>query len=462
MKLDLRLLRRAAILAFASLAILCRCIDAAAQGTESPAAGPLSVDQCIETALANNPGLATARAQLTGSEGRRQSSYSAYLPTVNLRSGFNRDASWLLDPPVVVIDDLGRVVTIVPQHRGYLNSWSLSASVSQNLIAPSAWMLSKAAGSDVVAARESLRAARAELVYQVRQAYFLLVRAILLEQVTAEALKVSDAQASRSQAMFDVGSVARSDVLQASVNRASSERDEINARNGIDQQKALLAALMGADVGAPLEVRTDIAEVPATEYDEQGLVREALDIRPEIRQTRAQVRSARLRDRSAFWNLWPTVEGGLSYQKATANFGGIANLDSFDSPNATWGLSIGLNWNVFDGLASIGGLKTAGANVAIARESQRQEELNAAVGIREALVAIRNAREGMAAAEHGVSLAEENLRLQQALYENGGGTILDLNTAQAALTKARIDSVDAGISLRLAVALLDRAVGAER
>jgi outer membrane protein TolC len=393
-------------------------------------------------------------------------SYGGILPTVNVQTGFNRNAPWVAELPIerVFINDQGLIDTVFSsqEHRSFLNSWSLSTSLVQKLISPSDWYRFRAAGSDLNVARQSLRGSRAELVYQVRQAYFLLVRSILLEQVTTEALTVSEAQASRSQAMFDVGSVARSDVLQAGVNRAGAERDEINARNGIEQQRALLAALMGANVEQPLEVQTDMTESPAATYDESALIHEALDIRPEVRGARAEVRSAQLRDRSAFWNLWPTLEGSLTYQKTSTNSDAIWNPSSLTDRDAAWGLSIGLNWNVFDGLASIGSHKSAGADVAIARESQRQEELNAAVGVREALIAIKNAREGMAAAGEGVSLAEENLRLQQALYENGGGTILDLNTAQAALTKARIDQVDAGISLHLAVAQLDRAVGAER
>lgn len=454
MKSSLRRLHRAVTCALAALPLLCLGSVAGAQVGEAPPAGPLTIDQCVEIALKNNPGLAIARARLTGSEGARLSSYSSLLPSVSMQTGFNRDATWSR----VFIDNQGQIDTTIV----YTNSWSLTTSIVQPLIAPSRWYMTKAAGSDVRAAQQSVRVSRAELVYQVRQAYLLLVRSILLERVTSEALQITDAQASRSQAMFEVGSVARSDVLQAEVNRASAERDEINARNGIERQRALLSALMGIDVARPLEVQTEIDEAPAAGSDEPTLIREALEIRPEIGLAREQIRSARYRDRSAFWNLWPTLDGSLSYQKISATFGEISDLGELKNHDATWGLSIGLRWNVFDGLASIGGIKTSRAEVAVAREAARQEELNAAVGIREALVAIKNAREGITASEHGVSLAEENHRLQQALYENGGGTILDLNTAQAALTKARIDEVDAKISLHIAVAQLDRAIGTER
>jgi outer membrane protein TolC len=65
----------------------------------------------------------------------------------------------------------------------------------------------------------------------------------------------------------------------------------------------------------------------------------------------------------------------------------------------------------------------------------------------------------MTAAEEAVALAEENFKLQQALYQNGAGTILELNNAQVDRTKAKNALVEATISLHLANAQLDRALG---
>ena len=123
------------------------------------------------------------------------------------------------------------------------------------------------------------------------------------------------------------------------------------------------------------------------------------------------------------------------------------------------GFSIGLSWNIFDGLGTIGGVKSAKASVAAAREEFRRQELETALGVREARIEIKNAHEGIHAAQEAVELAAENLKLQEALYENGGGTILELNNAQVENTRARNSLIEARIGLHLAYALLDRAMG---
>ncbi len=118
-----------------------------------------------------------------------------------------------------------------------------------------------------------------------------------------------------------------------------------------------------------------------------------------------------------------------------------------------------MNWDIFDGMRTIGGIQRAKAQEASALQSRREAELSASLGVREALVAIRDTREGIRAGQESVNLAEENLKLQQALYDNGGGTILEVNTAQADLSKAKTDLINGRIDLQLALALLDRALG---
>jgi outer membrane protein TolC len=249
------------------------------------------------------------------------------------------------------------------------------------------------------------------------------------------------------------------------VNRAAAVQDQITARNSIAQERARLAVLLGMSAQDSLEIRTDVADPPGTTVEEPALMAEAATERPEVQQAEAELAAARLRHRSAFWSQFPTLSGSLFYNRQvdaqpsrSDAFGDVFDLGDLQK-NASWGFSIGLDWSVFDGLGTLGEVKSSRAAAAAARESTRREALAAELAVREAEVAIRNAREGIVAAQEAVELAEENLRLQQALYENGGGTILELNNAQVERTRAHNSLVDAGIGLHLAYAQLDRALG---
>jgi outer membrane protein TolC len=212
------------------------------------------------------------------------------------------------------------------------------------------------------------------------------------------------------------------------------------------------------EVTEPLEVRLDISDPPPVDEDEAALMADARESRPELRQAEALHRAAKLQSKSAFWTLLPSVGGNMYYSKSWDKFWDAVNPSEIDR-NAQWGLGVDLNWRVFDGLAAYGEYKRSKAQTVAAAEAVRQEELQAALAVRQAQVAVKNAREGISAASESVAFAEENLRLQQALYENGGGTILEVNNAQAELTRAKNDLVNARIALQTAIAQKERALG---
>lgn len=428
-------------------------------GLAGPAAAePLTLEQCEELALRNNPGIAQARAQLRGTEASRLSSMNAFLPDLSYQLSRSQNTSGYSVPVI----DPGSGLPVTGRVD---DSYSHSVSVSQSLVNLPGLYRYWASGSDLAGAKESVRGSEADLIYAVRQRYFVLLRSILLEEVAKEALSVSEEQLRKSQALFEVGSVARSDVLQARVNRANAEREEIGARNAIDQERARLAVLLGMGVGEPLEIRQDVGEPPSTGDDEAALIGEALQAKPEVRRAAQDLDGARLRYRSAFWSQFPTVYLGLSYAKQIQQTGGVFDDlgDLMDTgaikEDARWGWSVGLRWNIFDGFGTIGEIRRSRAGIYALTEARRQEELAAELAVREARIAMKNASEEIRAAEEAVAYAEENLKLQEALYQNGGGTILELNNAQVERTRAKTSLVDARIAQQIAGALLDRALG---
>ncbi len=418
----------------------------------------LTLRQCEDLAVKNNPGLAQARAQLRGAAASRLAGMSAFLPDLSYNLSRSQSTS---SYGVAVIDPR----TGLPVTGRVDDNYSHSVGLSQPIVNLPGLYGYRAAGADLASARESLRGSEADLLLAVRERYFVLLRAILLEEVAGEALSVSEDQLRRSEALFEVGSVARSDVLQARVNRANAEREEIAARNTVDHERARLAVLLGMRVEDSLEISRDMDEPPPAGDDESVLIAEALESRPEVRRAAQDLQGARLRYRSAVWGQFPSVFADLSYSKTVTQRGGIFDDlgDLMDTgaikDDAGWRWSVGLRWNIFDGFSTIGGIRRSKANVYSLAEARRQEELDAALAVREARIAIKNATEEIRAAEEAVAFAEESFKLQEALYRNGGGTILELNNAQVERTRAKTSHVNARIAHQIARALLDRALG---
>jgi outer membrane protein len=421
-------------------------------------AEPLSLDQCIDVAIKNNPGLAQSGWQLEGARAARLSAANSFLPSVSYSFSQNRSRAWGTYAVDAYVDPIsGEVVRSRTGYR-YGTDYNNRLSLSQEVVNLPAWYRYSAVGADLNSAKEGFRGSRGDLVLMVRTQYLSLLGSILIHENAKEALTVSEDQLRRSQALFDVGSVARSDVLQARVTRANAVRDEISARNAVDQARAALAITLGMNVQDALEIRQDLEPPVALDADETSLIREAIDARPEARQARAATHAAELRYRSAWWGHFPVVSLGADWTKGANKLGDALDLGDLDT-GSSMGFGLSLSWPLFDGMVTYGNVRGSKADLYAAQERERQEKLNAALGVREAQIAIRNAREGMNAAQEAVALAEENLKLQEALYQNGAGTILELNNAQVERTRAKNSLVEATISLHLANAQLDRALG---
>ena len=135
-------------------------------------------------------------------------------------------------------------------------------------------------------------------------------------------------------------------------------------------------------------------------------------------------------------------------------------LSTYDlDQEARWGFSVGVSQTLFDGLRTKGSIQRATAGRRAQERALDAQRLQVALDIRESLLALKNAAEGIRSAREGVSLAEESARLQKALYESGGGTLLEWNNAQVELTRAKVAVVEAEASYHLAEAALERAVG---
>ncbi len=327
-------------------------------GAPAMAAEPLSLDQCIDVALKNNPGLAQAGWQLKGSEANRLANMQAFLPTLGFQIARTKNTSAFSQP--TIDPNTGQIVA--GNEKVTDKYWTDQLSLSQNLVHPPDWYSYAASNADVAASREAFRGSRADLIYLVRQGYFALLGRILLKQNAEEALAVSEEQLKRSQALFDVGSVARSDVLQSRVNRANAVRDEISARNAVEQTRAALAVLLGLNAPDPLEIQQDVEPPIATEVDEGGLIREALDTRPEVRQAGEQLRAAKLRYRSSWWSHFPTLGLTMYYQKQAGTLDRTLDTGLIDR-DARWGYAFGFRWNIFDGMSTYGAVRRNRAEV---------------------------------------------------------------------------------------------------
>ncbi len=455
--------RLSLFLAFAALGL--GNVPAGAQ--EPPPAGPLSPDDAVRIALDRNHAIAIAQGSAAAARGRALSSYSGVLPRV--------DASATVSHESFTGTRFSEQSAIPGAVRGTTlsDASGVDLSLNQSLFSWSNIQDIKSAKAGARASGELAQAEKLDVALATRVQYYELYKAERLRAVREEGVTLAQDQLERAETLFELGSVARNDVLQARVNLQQARLAEISARNAVEVQRARLAQILGLSVVTPLEIATTIPApgALAAEVDSAAIYREALAERPDLEAARESVNSARAQLGSAKGDYYPELFGRVNWfwtwrqgiDRVTVDEDPAEppppQIFELDNDNEGWSAAAGAGRNIFDGLLREGQVNTAKGSLASERSRLFQSELAVQVEVKEAILGVREANQSIAAAQEGVTLAEENLKLAQERYQVGSGTILELNEAQVSLTESRSALVDAEAALRVAEARLDRSRG---
>ncbi len=427
----------------------------------APARGDvLTADRAVQLALLRNSQVVQAGAGVLDARSGLYSAYSGVMPQVSasvsragtrtVNSSGTRAFGSVIIPPSTLNQES---YTTTPGING---TWPLL-----DLSGISGVM---AARNGVSAARYRQQSTRQVVAFNTRQQFYGVVQAIRLADVASSALKLSRDDERRVRALFEVGSVSRSDLLKAQVATAQSQLDSLNAAQTVVNQRIALAELLGIPEAQMGDVDTTLV-VQTTDVDEAGLRREAAAARPDLRAADAQWRSAKQALRAANLARLPflSVSGSVNFDEKT-NFSQKVSpsdtvLTGHNTTDRVWSGQVGLTWNIFSGMATESRIATAQADLARSEDARNVLWRNLDAEVHQAVLQYRQAIQQDAVAKEGVASAEENLKLTQQKYNVGSATILDLIDAQVQLQRAESNAVSALASIRVAEAQLNRVRG---
>lgn len=262
------------------------------------------------------------------------------------------------------------------------------------------------------------------------------------------------------QRRYEAGTVPRFNVLRAEVAVANARPPLIRARNAYRITKNNLAQLLGSDLprdvweNIPMQL-TDTLNVPSFNISLPEAIAQALEKRTELGALR---KAEKLRQE----DIVNAKSGRLPSLQAFAGWGwrdSSLTTDLRDDVNG-WQVGVQLNWFIFDGLATRGRVAQAKANhqkslVEIDDVGSRIE-----LEVRTAYTALIGAGEVLESQKKVQEQAEEALRLAKSRADAGTATQLDVLTAETALTEARTTQIQAEYEYAVAIAKLERAIGA--
>ncbi len=431
----------------------------------------LTADRAVQLALKNNSHVIGAEAGVLDAKGGLYSAYAGILPRFS--ASMSRSGQWTNDN--IGNSAFGGVVfptRTTFTDESYATSPTLTGSWSiLNLSSITGW---SSARNGLKSARQTRQATRNDVALAARRQFYEVVRDVRLASVSDDALKLARNDERRVKALFEVGSVSKSDLLKAEVRTAQSELDSLTAHQTVTVQRITLATLLGQKEETMGEVDTVLTAEPIS-FDEASLVTEAAKNRPDLVAADAELAAARSGLTSAHFARLPyvTVSGQASFNTTNSSKfdqpltdslgveipGTRATSNTQSKTDHSIGARVALNWDFFDGLATDGRVAAARARLMRAKDARDALHRNLESEVHQAVLTYREAVERDRVARRALESATENLKLTQEKYNVGSATILDLIDAQVQLQRAQSDGVSALAAIRVAEAQLNRVRG---
>jgi outer membrane protein TolC len=406
----------------------------AAYAAEAPAA-PLTLEDCVGLALAQQQEVQAALLQVRETEGRLRQTRSASGPRADL------DTSWTqydwLPPNKERI--LGGGTTDI-YSEVVLRQLLYSGGRTQGLI--------NQAELDLLGSHERLRRVRQAVAFKVAQAFYGLLEAQALLQVQDEAVRQVQAQLEIARKRYEVGTARQLDVLKAEVQLANVQQAQVAAKNRVDLARMSLNLAMGRDPETPLAVAPPNASAPEAGA---GLpTAEVIPSHPEWIQSELARRRAQAGLRVARSLGLPEVDLRAAY-----------NLEggAFPPDIENWNVGVGVSLPLWDSGDRKGAMQQASARTEQSRVLQEALRQRIELDIKQAQVAIRDAQERMRVTALSVEQARQALAVEQERYRVGTGSSTEVIDAQVALTQAGANAVRAEYDHRVALAQLSYAQG---
>jgi outer membrane protein TolC len=448
----------------AILAFLLICFISGASADET--GQPLTVSECVISALKNHPDIRAARGNIDVSKAKIMNAASARYPQITSNSYYYRYAYQQgsgASPSTQGITASGMSSSVSSALTSLFSGFSSMGGISYYDYYTGTVTLNQMffdfgkTRNNVIVASEGLNAAQYDLitkelqiVLQAKQAFYKAVSDFRIVQVKEEAVSQQQEHLDQAEAFFKQGVKAKIDVTKAEVDLAKAKLDLIKAKNSYDVSLAKLSNAMGLGtkptVNYSLQDSTTVKKVKA---ELPKLIEQAVANRPELKKLAANIRSnVALKKVAEVQNL-PNI-----YLTGSYNWQG----SQFPLPFYYY-FGTQITFTLFDGYLANAKAREAEGNVTVlkAQVDSQMQDIN--LDVKQSYTDLVAAVEAVEVSEKSLQQAQENYDLAKGRYNTGVGSSIEFTDARVSLTGAKSDYITAVSEYKSSVAKLEKAIG---
>jgi len=310
-----------------------------------------------------------------------------------------------------------------------------------------------AAKAEVLAANFEFNDTHRRVIYEVEQAYYQILNASGQEDAARASLSNAQGVQQSAEERLNNGLATLPDVLEARSATAQAEYELQTALGAEETAQGDLATALGTSPTATIHTET-LKELPTLDsmVDSVDLaINRAFAQRPDLMRLVAEIRSSNAKVKEARAAFYPSLAVNVN-PVAQSLYGLQQTLPWGHTAGLTGGLSLSLNWTVFDSGARKNNVVQAEANVRAAEAQANAARDEIANQVWAAYSNLKTAFRQRQAAAALLQAASQSYDSTLESYNYGLRNFLDVTAAQRTLAQARSTDVLARTQVLIALA----------
>ncbi|MDE6338278.1 MAG: TolC family protein [Muribaculaceae bacterium] len=412
----------------------------------------LSLQQCVEIALQDNPTIRVADLEVKRMDYSKKEVLANLYPSIDFSLAYQRS----IELQTLNMNMGGQSTKI---KMGSDNMWNTGFSVAMPIVNASLWKSISMSKTQIMSALESARASRLDMVNNVNKAYYALLLANASREVIKQNYDIARLNADVYQKQFDQGTASEYDVLRSAVQVTNIEPELLQADIAIRQCELQLKVLMGMDSAVAIRPDISLEQMRNDMFGYTSSLNRSLEDNTSLRSLDIQTNLSKQNETLKKFAWIPTL--ALSYN---LNWNSLSNGNPFSNqdfnPYSTVGVA--LQVPIFSGGSKYYSLKQAQVQtkeLALQRENL-VSSLNMQVDL--AIDNINKQVRQIEASEKGMQQAAKAYEIMQKSFEIGAASYLNLRDSELANTSARLSYLQSIYNYLVSSSELDMLLGREK
>ncbi|MGA9536369.1 MAG: TolC family protein [Desulfobacterales bacterium] len=409
-------------------------------------ATPMTLREAVDTAITANLDLQSSGQEIEAARANRKIQKTNLLPTFNATYRGVRNDSGVGGFAAGTTPSVG-------------NTFTLTAGFTQPLFQGFALVNQyKVAELGVNVAELSQKFTRLEVIFQIKQAYFNVLKAEKLLDVARNTVTVLEAQEEVARNFYEVGMTPLNDLLQVQVQLANARQSLITAQNNLDTVDSEFNVILRRPVNAPVRL-VDIQTYTPLENELGYFLDLAVRNRLDIKIDDLSIQIAEKEVDIARKDYYPSIALEGAYFKSATDWA-LSDNENFLNPDG-WSFTAIASWNFWEWGRTKYGESEKRRRLSQTKIARQKTIDQARLEVEVSYLKARESEKNILAVEKAVEQAKENLRITDERYKEQVATSVDTLVAQNLLTSTQVNYFNALYDFKIAKAFLQKSVNLE-